>query len=134
MISSRSNPKNALKWKPASGNFKKHAENLLKMEEFHNLKCGAYQYAKLNTSEGVLRSREYSLETPEENKTALQKQEVKEYKRVTIRRNDETIQTYIYIQTFEKPSIPKEIKIGYMVENVEYYTPALLRRFKRKKC
>ena len=45
---------------------KKYAKNLLKMEKFHNLKCQAYPHAKLNTSKGVVRSKELSLATPEE--------------------------------------------------------------------
>ena len=79
------------------------------MGKFHNLKCRAYLYAKLNTSKGVVRSKELSLVTPEKIETAFKKQGTKEYRRVTIRRNDETIQTHTCILTFEKPSIPKEI-------------------------
>ena len=48
---------------------KKRAENLLKMEKFHNLKCRG----KLNTSKGVVRSKELSLVTPEEIETAFKK-------------------------------------------------------------
>ena len=53
---------------------KKHAENLLKMEKYHYLKCRAYLHAKLNISKDVIRSRKPSLATPEEIETALQKQ------------------------------------------------------------
>ena len=79
---------------------KKHAENLLKMEKFHNLKCWVYPHTKLNTSKGVIRSWELLLATPEEIEMAFKKQWVKEYKRVTIRQNDEIIQTYTYILAF----------------------------------
>ena len=58
---------------------------------------------------------------------------IKEYRRVTICRNDETIQTHTYILTFEKPSITKEIRIGYTIERVEQYIPASLRCFKCQK-
>ena len=84
IISGRSNPKTVKKLQ--SGNqlveveSKKHAENLLKMEKFHNLKCRAYPHAKLNTSKGVVRSKE----TPEEIETAFKKQGIKEYRRVTM--------------------------------------------------
>ena len=60
---------------------KKHAENLLKMEKFHHLKCRAYPHAKLNTSKGIVRSKELSLATPEEIETAFKKQGIKEYRR-----------------------------------------------------
>ena len=112
---------------------KKHAENLLKMEKFHNLKCRAYPHAKLNTSKGVVRSKELSLAMPEEIEMAFKKQGIKEYTRITIRRNDETIQTHTYILTFEKPSIPKEIRTGYTIERVEQYIPASLRCYKCQK-
>ena len=52
---------------------KKHADNLLKIEKFHNLKCRAYPHTKLNTSEGVVRSKELSLATLEEIETAFKK-------------------------------------------------------------
>ena len=151
IISSRSNPKTVKKLR--TGNrlveveSKKHADNLLKMEKFHNLKCHAYPHAKLNTSKGVVRSKELSLTRPEEIETAFKKQGIKEYgrvtkkphlkmipikdkyRRVTIRRNDKTIQAHTYILTFEKPSIPKEIRIGYTIERVEQYIAAPLRCF-----
>ena len=63
----------------------------------------------------------------------FKKQGIKEYRRVTIRQNDETIQTHTYILTFEKPSIPKEIRIGYTIERVEQYIQAPLRCFKCQK-
>ena len=94
------------------------------MEKFHNHKSHAYPHTKLNTSKGIVRSKELSLATPEETKTAFKKQEIKEYRRVTIRRNDETIQTHTYILTFEKSLILKEIRIGYTIERVEQYIPA----------
>ena len=103
---------------------KKHAENLLKMEKFHNLKSHAYPHAKLNTSKGVVRSKELSLATLEEIETAFKKQGIKEYRRVTIRRNDETIQTHQYQKKSEKSSIPKEIRIGYTIVSVGQYIPA----------
>ena len=113
IISSWSNPKTVKKLR--TGNLlvevesKKHAENLLEMEKFHNLKYRAYPHTKLNTSKGVVRSKELSLATPEEIEMAFKKQGIKEYRRVTIRRNDETILTHTYILTFEKLSVPKEI-------------------------
>ena len=63
----------------------------------------------------------------------FKKQGIKEYRRVTIRRNDETIQTHTYILAFEKPSIPKEIRIGYTIERVEQYIQAPMRCFKCQK-
>ena len=96
------------------------------MEKFHSLKCLAYRHAKLNTSKGVVRSKELSLPTPGEIETAFKKQGIKEFRRVTIRRNDETVHTHTYILTFEKPSIQKEIRICFTIERVEQYIEAPL--------
>ena len=123
IISSRSSPKTVKKLQTENllveVESKKHAESILKMEKIHNLKCCAYPHAKSNTSNGVVRSNELSLATLEEIEMTFKKQGIKEYRRVTICRNDETIQTHTYILTFEKPSIPKEIRTGYPIERVE---------------
>ena len=111
---------------------KKHAENLLKMEKIHNFKCHAYPHAKSNISNGIVRIKKLSLATLEEIETTFKKQGIKEHRRVTIRRNDETIQTHTYILTFEKPSIPKEIRIGNTIERVEQYIQTPLRCFNVK--
>ena len=94
------------------------------MGKFH-LECRAYLHAKLNTYKGVVRCKELSLTTPEEIKTAFKKKEKK-----NTEGHYETIQTHIYILTFEKPSIRKEIRIGYTIERVEQYIPAQLWCFK----
>ena len=82
-ISSRSNPKNVKKFRTVNllveVEIKKYTENQLKREKFHNFKCRAYPHAKLNTSKGVVRSKELSLATPEEIETALKKTR---YKRI----------------------------------------------------
>ena len=57
---------------------------------------------------------------------------VTDYKRITIRRGDEEIQTDIYILTLNKFKVLKEIKIGYSLEKVEYIN-AFLRKFKCRK-
>ena len=57
IISSWCNPKYVKKLR--NGNLlvevltKIHAENILKMDKFHNIKCKAYPHARLNTSKGV---------------------------------------------------------------------------------
>ena len=64
------------------------------MEKFHNLKCHAYPHTKSNASNGIMKSKELSLATPEEIEMTFKKQGIKEYRRVTIRQIDETIQTF----------------------------------------
>ena len=82
------------------------------MEKFHNLKCCVYPYAKLNTSKGVVRSKELSLATPEEIEMAFKTQGIKEYRRVTTRRNDETIQTHTYILILRNHQYQKKSELA----------------------
>ena len=64
---------------------KKHAGNLIKRKTFHNLKLKVYPYEK-----GVIRDRELSLVTPEEN-NVLGKKGIMDYKKITIRRSGKEI-------------------------------------------
>ena len=64
-----------------------------------------YPYERLNTSKGVIRSREMSLATSERIRAALGKQRVTNYKRITIRKVGEEIQTNTYILIFNQPEI-----------------------------
>ena len=96
-------------------------------------KCRAYPHEKLNTSKGVIRSRELALATEDEVASTLGKQGVKNIKRISIRKGEERIQTNTYILTFNKPQTPKEVKIGYCLESVEQYVSAPLRCFKCQK-
>ena len=52
-------------------------------------------------------------------------------KRITIKKENQTIQTHIL--TFNSPTTPKEIKIGYINEKIEKYIPNPLRCFKCQK-
>lgn len=61
---------------------KKHADNILKMISFHNLKRKAYHHKRFNTSKGAIKNRELSLAAPEEINTALRKQGVTNYRKI----------------------------------------------------
>ena len=97
------------------------------------MKCRAYPHVKLNTSKGVIRSRELALATEDEITSALGKQRIKNIRRITIRKGDQRIQTNTYILTLNKPRTPNEVKIGYCFERVELYVPVPLRCFKFQK-
>ena len=111
----------------------KQAENIFKIKTFLTTKCGAYPHEKLNTSKGVIRSRELALATEDKIASALGKQGVTNIKRISIRKGEQRIQTNTYILAFNKPQIPKKVKIGYYLERVEQYVPAPLRCFKYQK-
>ena len=91
---------------------KAYAENLLKMKTFAGLKIKASPHLSLNSSKGVVRSSELSLCTLDEIKTYLKPQGVSDVKRISIKRNDEIINTNTYIFTFSRSQLPKEIKVG----------------------
>ena len=61
------------------------------MKTFHDLKCKTYPHEKFNTSKGIIRNKELFLATLEEIKTALEKQSIIDYKKITIRRGGEEI-------------------------------------------
>ena len=137
VISTRASPKTVKKTR--NGNLlvevdsRRQAENILKIKMFHSTKCRAYPHEKLNTSKGVIRSRELALATEDGIALALEKQGVTNIKRISIRKGEERIQTNTYILTFNKPQTPKQVKIGYCLERVEQYIPAPLGCFKCQK-
>ena len=59
------------------------------------------------------------------------KQGVTNIRRISIRIDEERIETNTYIRTFYQPL--KEVKIGYCLEKVEQYFPARLRPFQCQK-
>ena len=91
---------------------RRQAENILKIKTSHTTKCRAYPHEKLNTSKGVIRSREVALATEYEIASALGKQGVTNIRRISIKKGEQRIQTNTYILTFNKPQTPKQVKIG----------------------
>ena len=88
-------------------NKKPYADILLKIKSFGGLKIKAFAHLSLNTSKGVVRSSELSLCTLDELKSHLQNQGVTDIKKISVKRNDEIINTNTYIITFNKSSLPK---------------------------
>ena len=78
VISTRASPKTVKKTR--NGNLlvevdrRRQAENILKIKTFHTTKCRVYPHEKLNTSKGVIRSRELALATEDEIASTLGKQ------------------------------------------------------------
>ena len=112
---------------------KAYADNLLNMKTFFNIKIKAYAHRTLNSSRGVVRSSALSLCTLEELRINLSNQGVTDVRRISIKRNDESILTNTYIMTFNKPKTPTELKIGYQVVKVDVYIPNPLRCYKCQK-
>ena len=100
------------------------------MKTFHNLKIKTYPHKTLNSSKGVIRNKELSQCSREEILAELKNQGVTDIKRITIKKENQSIQTNMYILTFNSPTTPKEIKIGYINEKIETYIPNPLRCYK----
>ena len=115
-------------------NKKTYAVILLKIKSFGGLKIKAFTHLSLNTSKGVVRSSELSLCTLDKLKSQLANQGVTDIKRISIKRNEETINTNTYILTFNKSSLPKELKVGYNLIKVNPYIPNPLRCYNCQKC
>ena len=91
------------------------------------------QHKKLNTSKGVIRSRELALVIAEEMPAVLRKWEVTNIRKISFRKGKEQIQANTYILTLFQPHNPKEVKIDYYLKRVEKYVPAPMRYFKYQK-
>ena len=109
---------------------KKHAVFLLKMTRFHNTAIKTCPHKSLNVSKGIVRSKELSLCSLEEIKSELKNQGVIDVKRITIKKVGKIIETNTYAMTFNQPTIPEEIKVGYTMERVEQFIPNPLRCYK----
>ena len=114
------NRKKLEKWNhPYRGDRKNTSWNNIKAKKIHNIDIKAYPHERLNTSKGVIRNGELSLCSIMEIKNELKKQNVIDAKRITIKKQNEIIETNTYILTFNDSKPPLEIKIGYTVVKVE---------------
>ena len=114
-------------------NKKPYADIILKIKSFGGVKIKAFAHLSLNTSKDVVRSSELSLCTLDELKSHLANQGVTDIKRISIKQNEETINTITYILAFNKSSLPKELKVGYNLIKVSPYIPNPLRCYNCKK-
>ena len=103
----------------------KYADLLLKTTTFHYIKIKASPPppGSLNTSQGVVRSSELSSCSIKKIKHNLRKQQVSEVKRITIRKNDQLINTNTFILTFNTPKTPTKLKIESMIAKANTYIP-----------
>ena len=120
---------------------KTFSDLLLKQKYFYNLKIKVYPHNTRNSSKGVVRSPDLSLCTLDEIKNNLHKQGTTDAKQISIKRNNQIIPTNTYVLNFNIPKPPTEIKIGYLITEVETYIPNPLRchncqkfRHQKKKC
>ena len=103
------------------------AENLKKITAFGGTPVTVEPHRSLNRSRGVIRDRELIGCTEEEMVENIDG--VVEAKRITIRRDGNSIPTNSFILTFDSPKPPTRIQVAYLNLEVRPYVPNPMRCF-----
>lgn len=106
---------------------KSHSDNLLRTKVLAGIEVEVKAHAFLNSSKGIIRSKELEYCTEEEIKNELKSQGITAAYRIKIKKEQKEIPTNTIILTFNKPVAPKEIKVGFLNIKVELYIPNPLR-------
>ena len=112
---------------------KAHAENLLRATALVGVGMKASPHRSLNSSKGVIRTRDLGDMDEEEIASELRDQGVLSVRRITIKKDGNIINTNTYILTFSKPSPPERLRIGYLSVHVDLFIPNPLRCFSCQK-
>ncbi|XP_041369896.1 uncharacterized protein LOC121383865 [Gigantopelta aegis] len=110
-----------------------HSRNLLKSKMICNISIIVSPHATLNSSKGVVRSRDLEGVSEDEICENLSSQGVTSVKRIKVRRNNELVPTNTLILSFNVPTLPSSVKAGYLNIPVVPYIPNPLRCFKCQK-
>ena len=107
-----------------------HSKCLLKSKFIFNIPIKVSAHTSLNSSKGVIRSRDLEGVSEDEMLDNLSSQGLSAVKSIHIRRNSELVPTNTFILTFCKPLLPDSIKAGYLKIPVVPFIPNPLRCFK----
>ena len=110
-----------------------HSKNLLKSKRLCGISITVNLHTYLNSSKGVIRSRDLEGVSEEEICENLSSQGITSVKRIKVRRNNELVPTNTFILTFDVPTLPNSVKAGYLHIPVVPYIPNPLRCFKCNK-
>ena len=107
-------------------------KNLLKLNKIGDVKVEVTPHPTLNSTRGIIRDRANVLSvcTEDEIIEGLKDQGVSAVRRFKTSRNGEVKETNTYQLTFDRPELPKEIKVCYHLIKVQTYYPSPLRCFK----
>ena len=89
-----------------------HSKCFLKSKVMCNIPIKVSAHTSLNSSKGIIRSRDLEGVSEDEMLNKLSSQGVSAVKRIHIRRNNELVPTNTFILTFCKPLLPDSIKAG----------------------
>ena len=102
---------------------KETSEKLLQVTELKSVPVNIKPHFSMNTCKGKVFCDNISDMTNEEIKEELQDQDVVDVYRTKKRDEDKLVPTNCYIVTFERTTLPDEVKIGYMNCKVYLYIP-----------
>ena len=111
------------------------ARQILATTELSGLPVTASPHRTLNSSKGVIKDYHKDLfyMTNEEIMKELSDQGVTDVSRFLLKKDGENIKTNTLFVTFDTPTPPKELKIGYYIVKVQLYIPNPLRCFNCQK-
>ncbi len=108
-------------------------ENLKKIKTFFDIPASSFAHTTLNTSKGVIRCRDLAGVTDTDIIEGMKNEGVTAVRRIRIRRNNNLQDTNTIILTFNKPTVPKVVKVGFLQVKVDVYIPNPLRCYKCQK-
>ena len=82
-----------------------------------------YVSLRLNSSKGIIRCRELFDLSEVEIRDELKAQGVVEVHRVTVKKEGKVIPTNTLFLTFNRPDMPKELRVGYLKVKVDLFIP-----------
>ena len=111
------------------------AQQILACTDLCGLAVSASAHRTLNSSKGVIKDyhRDLYFMSDEEILTELSDQGVTDVSRFLLKKDGESIKTNTLFVTFNTPTPPKELKIGYYIVKVQIYIPNPLRCFNCQK-
>ena len=101
----------------------KHAENLLRINRFHQTAAKCSPHVSLNRSRGIIRCPDLAGVSEEEIVAELSSQNVSEARRITVWRDGVKKTSNTIVLTFRTAILPKMLKIGYLNVGVDIYIP-----------
>ena len=104
-----------------------HSRNLLRCNIMVDIPVKVSPHRSLNTSKGIIRSRDLEGCPDDEILHELKEQGVIDVKRISVRRNGQMKETNTFILTFAMTILPSSVKAGYLSIRVDQYIPNPLR-------
>jgi len=107
-----------------------HANNIVKLKDIAGVPVRVSAHRTLNSSKGVIRCPDIKGCSDDEILEGLTSQHVTSIYRVMVNRDGERRPSGTFFLTFDTPSLPKKVKIGFLQVRVDPYVPNPIRCFK----